>query len=121
MFSGFRLQVNGLRVLAEIPGLLDYIPRYHLDEFHFYSVIPEDKTDIAILHHPKQMREARSDGLGTFGIRRSTLQKKTVEFAEKLGVEVKWDHQLESLEQHDDSVTVTFANGVKDKFSFVIG
>lgn len=116
-----RLQVNGLRVLAQIPGLLEYIPRYHLDEFHFYSVIPEDKAVIAELTHPKKLREETGDGLGTFGIRRSVLQKKIVEFAEKSAVEFKWDHKLEQLQQNEDSVTVTFANGVQETFSLVIG
>lgn len=113
------LQVNGLRVLDQIPGLLDYLPRYFLDEFHFYSVIPEDLSLLAELDQPKKMRE--ESGLGTFGIRRSELQKKIVEYAEKSGVEFKWSHKLEQLEQHHESITVTFANGSKDTFSFVVG
>lgn len=32
-----------------------------------------------------------------------------------------WGHKLEAIEQGEDSVTVTCANGVKETFSFVIG
>ena len=116
-----RLQMNGLRVLAEIPGLLDYLPRYLLDEFHFYSVIPEDEAVLGITHSPKTLREEHGERLGTFGIRRNVLQRKIVEFAEKSGVEFKWSHHLESLEQNENSVTGIFANGVKETFSFVVG
>ena len=49
------------------------------------------------------------------------LQKKITEFVGKLGVEFRWDHKLETLEQDENGVTVTFANGVKDAFSFVVG
>ena len=57
------------------------MPRYFLDEFHSYSVIPEDLGVLAQLDQPKKLRE--ETGLGPFGIRRSVLQKKIVEFAEK--------------------------------------
>lgn len=114
-----RLQLNGLRILSQIPGLLESMPRYFLDEFHSYSVIPEDLGVLAQLDQPKKLRE--ETGLGPFGIRRSVLQKKIVEFAEQVGVEFKWDHKLEHLEQLDDGVTVTFADGTKDTFSFVVG
>lgn len=44
-----------------------------------------------------------------------------IEMAEKAGVRVLWGHKLEALEQGEDNVAVTFANGVKETFSFVVG
>lgn len=49
------------------------------------------------------------------------MLKRLVEFAERAGVPVVWGHKLESLVQDNDSVTITFSNGVQETFSFVIG
>ena len=49
------------------------------------------------------------------------MQKRLIEFAEKLGVQINWSHELESLEQSDDEVSVKFTNGVQETFSFVVG
>ncbi|KIP01899.1 hypothetical protein PHLGIDRAFT_96569 [Phlebiopsis gigantea 11061_1 CR5-6] len=116
---GIGVQPNGIRVIESVPGLFETIKGRHLDEFHFFSVIPEDTSVLAELQHPKKMREAT--GRGTFGIRRSELQKAMVAHAETLGIEFKWSHKLETLEQAEDSVTVTFANGAQETFSFVVG
>ena len=113
------VQPNGIRVIEGVPGLFETIKGRYLDEFNFYSVIPEDMSVLAELQHPKKMREAT--GRGSFGIRRSDLQKAMVAHAEKLGVEFKWSHKLEKLDQTEDSVTVTFANGAQETFSFVVG
>lgn len=113
------MQPNGIRVIESVPGLFEAIKGCYLDEFNFYSVIPEDLSVLAELKHPKKMREAT--GRGTFGIRRSELQKTMVAHAQTLGVEFKWSHKLETLEQAEDSVTVVFDNGTRETFSFVVG
>lgn len=102
-------------MLDKIPGLLNYIPAVPIDELYCYSAVPEDKEVIGKLDQPGQ------GGYGLRTVRRSVLQNKLVEFAENLGVEIKRGHQLENLHQNEDSVTVTFANGVQETFSFVIG
>ena len=38
-----------------------------------------------------------------------------------MGIAVNWGYQLEALQQDDDGVSVAFANGVQESFSFVIG
>ena len=101
-----------MAVLDRIPGLLDAIPALPFDNVEFYSVLPEDKGLIATI---------QAGGQGPRSIRRSDLTRSLIEFAQKLGVEVKWSHHLESLEQTDDSVSVKFANGVQETFSFVVG
>ena len=79
-----KLNVVILRPLDSVPELFEAIKGRYLDEFNFYSVIPEDLSVLAQLQHPKKMRE--TTGRGTFGIRRSDLQKAMVAHAEKLGV-----------------------------------
>ena len=82
-------------------------------------VLEEDKGLLGVSDYPKRQRE--TDGLDAVSIRRSLLQKKLVEFAEKADVEVKWGHKLEVLQQDGSGVTVKFANGAEDRFSFAVG
>lgn len=49
------------------------------------------------------------------------MQMKVIEMAEKAGVRVFWGRKLEALEQGEDNVKVTFASGVKETLSFVVG
>ncbi|EKM53970.1 uncharacterized protein PHACADRAFT_257500 [Phanerochaete carnosa HHB-10118-sp] len=116
---GLGIQQNGQAVLVRIPGLLEHIDGHRADEFHFYSVLPEDPGLLGISEHPRQLRETQ--GLGTITMQRPILHKRLAEFAQKLGIPIKYGHKLEKLEQTEDSVTVTFANGVQETFSFVIG
>lgn len=104
-----------------VPGLLESVRSVacEIDGWEAYSTVEEDKGFLGSSDHAKQFRE--KDGLGTIAVRRSLMQKTTIGFAEKAGVRVYWGHKLETLEQDKDSVTVTFSNGVKEKFSFVVG
>ncbi|KIP01415.1 hypothetical protein PHLGIDRAFT_131270 [Phlebiopsis gigantea 11061_1 CR5-6] len=113
------LQPNGLRVLSKIPGLVEFIGGWPVDEYGFYSVLPEDKGVLAELDQPRQLRQAQ--GVGPVGIRRSDLQLRLVQFAQNAGVKVAWGHQLETLAQREDAVELRFANGVVASASFVVG
>ncbi|EKM53957.1 uncharacterized protein PHACADRAFT_257471 [Phanerochaete carnosa HHB-10118-sp] len=116
---GIALQPNGQAVLARIPGLLEHIDAYPVDAFHFYSVLPEDPGLLGTSDHPRRLREAT--GLGALAVRRSLLHQRLAEFAQRLGVTIRYGHRLEALAQEDDGVAVTFANGVRETFSFVVG
>ncbi|EKM53958.1 uncharacterized protein PHACADRAFT_257472 [Phanerochaete carnosa HHB-10118-sp] len=113
------LQPNGLRVLSKVPGLVEHIRGWPVDEYGFYSVLPEDMGVLAELDQPKQLR--LSQGIGPVGIRRSDLQRRLFEFVESIGVKVQWGCKLEELEQTEDSVRLRFANGVEEEASFVVG
>ena len=115
----YSVQPNGIQVLSRIPGLLEYIGGYALDESMAYSVVKEDLGFLGSTDVPKHYRE--SSGLGAIAIRRAKMQRKLIEFAENEGVRIIWGHKLEALEQDADSVNVTFAHGVRETFSFVIG
>ncbi|EKM53944.1 uncharacterized protein PHACADRAFT_145467 [Phanerochaete carnosa HHB-10118-sp] len=116
---GIGVQRNGLAVLHRIPGLAESLGGKALDYFHFYSVLPEDKGVLAELDSPKRSREAA--GYGTIGLRRSELQRGLVRGAESTGVEIKWNHHLDSLEQTEDGVLLKFTNGAEETVSFVVG
>lgn len=113
------LQPNGLRVLAKVPGLLAHVGGWPVDEYGFYSVLPEDAGVLAELDQPRQLRT--SQGIGPVGIRRSDLQRRLFTFADGLGVKVHWGCKLEALEQRSDSVRLTFANGMVEEASFAVG
>lgn len=106
-------------MLSKIPGLVEFIGGWPVDEYGFYSVLPEDKGVLAELDQPRQLRQAQ--GVGPVGIRRSDLQLRLVQFAQNAGVKVAWGHQLETLAQREDAVELRFANGVVASASFVVG
>lgn len=114
-----RIQQNGQAVLARIPGLVEHIDGHPMDEFHFYSVMSEDPGLLGVSDHPRRQREMNA--LGSASVQRPVLHKRLTEFAKKLGIPVNFGHKLERLEQAEDSVTVAFANGVLETFSFVVG
>ena len=115
------IQRNGLQVLARIPGLLESVRSVacEIDEWESYSMVEEDKGFLGSSDYCKQFRE--KDGYGTTAIRRTLMQKTIIEFAEKAGIQVLWGHKLETLEQYEDSVNVTFSNGARETFGFVVG
>ncbi|GJE95045.1 FAD/NAD(P)-binding domain-containing protein [Phanerochaete sordida] len=116
---GLGIQRNGLLVLQRIPGLVESLAGHTLDYFHFYSTLAEDSGVLGQLDGPKRRRE--QTGVGTIGIRRSVLQLALISAAERAGVEIRWGHHLNTLEQTEDGVTLSFANGARETVSFVVG
>ncbi|KAG1751627.1 uncharacterized protein EDB91DRAFT_1106403 [Suillus paluster] len=114
------LQPNGLRVLSLIPGLLEQMPGHSPDRMIYCSSL-DGKEDILVDNDtsPDTMRE--QFGFPLMGVRRAELHRLLIDTAEKHGVEIKWGHQAIEFEQSEDAVQVTFANGVKDVASFVVG
>lgn len=106
-------------MLSKIPGLLEAIGGQSIDAFYFYSALPEDAGLLGASEHPRRLREATGHPL--VAVRRPLMHQRVIAFARELGVSVVFGHNLETLEQRDDGVMVTFANGVKETFSFVVG
>ncbi|KZV77422.1 FAD/NAD(P)-binding domain-containing protein [Peniophora sp. CONT] len=116
---GLLLQPNGLKVLSFIPGLLESIDGGKVESLISYSTLPEDEGLLGRNDVPTTFSEKY--GSPMMGVRRTTLHASLVAACEKHGVEVKWDHQCTAFEQHEDSVTATFANGETAAGSFLIG
>ncbi|RPD54084.1 FAD/NAD(P)-binding domain-containing protein [Lentinus tigrinus ALCF2SS1-6] len=111
------LQPNGLRVLELIPGLLDKIVRCRVTDSISYSALLEDECELT----RSKMQLAEILGHGIEGARRPVLLRALIEGAQERGVPVHFSHQVVDLEQHEESVTVKFANGKTDEGSFVVG
>ena len=90
-----------------------------MEELHMYSVLPYDQGLLGTTDHFRRLKE--KTGFPTFAVRRYQLHKRLVEFAQNLGIEVRWGHKLDSIEQTADDVAIKFANGAKETFSFVVG
>lgn len=112
------IQPNGLRVLNLIPGLLDKINGIVEERFTHSSAVPGDEGLLASFDISMLSAQV---GFGLFGVMRSEFHRTLIAAAEEAGVRIFWGHQLVALEQHDNHVNVTFANGAKDTASFVVG
>ena len=104
------LQANGLKVLSRIPGLVESIEGAPIERMIYHSVLPEDEGLLGKVRIT-----------GPIGVQRPTFHRRLVDLAQEHGVEIVWGHQLVALEQHEESVTVTFQNGKTDTASFVVG
>lgn len=96
------------------------MPGCMVDESHMYTVVPEDTGVITTIDHARQIRDT-DPRLRMRVVRRRDLIRAFVEFARTAGIEVKFGHKLETLEQSGKKVKVTFANGAQDTFDFVVG
>jgi salicylate hydroxylase len=113
----YRVSSNGLSVLSKIRGLLESMEAATFDKFLTYSVVEGDEgllLDMPVSPSPQ-------GGHRIIAMRRSALRKAVIDTALNHGVEIRWDHKLVDLQQHDTSVTVRFENGMEDTASFVIG
>lgn len=112
---------NGQTVLEKIPGLLEEIRAAGspIEAFRNVSVMPEDYGILSELSGPAATPNL--DGPLPIGIRRAVLLKTLAAYAEKAGVSLRWNHNMESLEQTEEGVKVRFANGAEEEGSFVVG
>lgn len=101
-----------------IPGLLDKINGVIEEKFTHSSVVPGDEGLLASFDISALSAQV---GFGLLGVMRSEFHRTLIAMAEETGVRIVWGHQLVGLEQHDDHVDVTFANGFNDSASFVVG
>ena len=116
--SGITLQGNALRVLAQ----LGVWPEIQAHGFGFATLglrAPDPAGTLLV-----EMPDARTGGPdlpATVGIPRPELARILVNRAEQAGAAVRFDTRLTALDQDDDGVTVTFADGRTDRFDLVIG
>ena len=105
--------------MCRIPGLLEYITGFPREYWEFYSVIPEDKGLLGGMKLPRSPEAP--DRPGALAVRRHILQQELNDFAQKMGIAVKWGYELQSLSQDDEGVTLKFANGEEARSDFVVG
>ena len=79
------LQPNGLKVLDLIPGLVDKIPKYAIQEAVLYSSLPEDERELARYG----MYLQKLAGHTVNGVRRPAFLRVLIEEAQAQGVPVR--------------------------------
>jgi len=110
---------NGLRILAQIPGLLEKFPDTIVDRFEVFSTVPGYEGPLCTNNVPSTF--GPEYGLSLKPIIRTEFHRILVESAVENGIEIHWNHKLTALEELEDTVLVTFDNGVIDTGSFVVG
>ena len=96
---------------------MDKITKHEVSEIVHYSSLPEDEREL--VRFPILQNELA--GYAMNGVRRPVLLRALIEEAQAHSVPVVFGHQLVDFEQHEDSVTVRFANGKTDTGSFLVG
>ncbi|KAJ7101410.1 FAD/NAD-P-binding domain-containing protein [Mycena belliarum] len=113
------LQLNGLRILSLIPGLVEQLPGKSIDEASVYSVVPSDERILGQSGHPGALRHEY--GYGLFGLRRPSFLALLTDTAIAQGIEVHFDSQVLDIEPGKGSVGVRLHNGETARASFVVG
>ncbi|KAJ6542084.1 FAD/NAD(P)-binding domain-containing protein [Mycena vulgaris] len=113
------LQLNGLRVLSLIPGLLEQLPGMAIDEAALYSVVPSDERVLGQSTFPAELR--REHGHGMVGVQRPKFLTLLADTALAQGIAVHFERQVVGIEQAPGSATVCLNTGETDTASFVVG
>ncbi|KAJ7457350.1 hypothetical protein FB451DRAFT_1047267 [Mycena latifolia] len=113
------LQLNGLRILSLIPGLVEQLPGKAVDEAAIYSVVPTDERILGQSSYPADLRQEY--GYGMVGVQRPAFLALLTDTALAHGIEVHFERQVVDVEPGDGSVGVRLNTGETDTASFVVG
>ncbi|KAJ7842823.1 hypothetical protein B0H14DRAFT_2779943 [Mycena olivaceomarginata] len=113
------LQLNGLRVLSSIPGLIEKLPGMAIDQTMIYSVVPSDERVLVQSSFPSDLR--LKYGHGQFGVQRSKFIALLADMALANGIEIHFEKQVVAVEQTDEYARVKLNTGETDTASFVVG
>ncbi|KAJ7676503.1 hypothetical protein DFH06DRAFT_1466010 [Mycena polygramma] len=113
------LQLNGLRVLSLIPGLIDHLPGMVVDEAKVYSLVPTDECLLAESSFPGDLR--REHGHGMVGVQRPKFLTLLSDTALARGIPIHFERAVVGVEQMEKHVRVQLNTGETDMASFVVG
>ncbi|KAF8198170.1 FAD/NAD(P)-binding domain-containing protein [Mycena galopus ATCC 62051] len=113
------LQLNGLRVLSLIPGLIEQLPGMAIDKATMYSVVPSDERVLVQSNYPEDLRLEHGHGL--FGVQRPKLIALLADMALANGIEIHFECQVVDVEQTEEYARVKLITGETDTASIVIG
>lgn len=108
-----------MKVLKLLPDVFANLPGKQILNLSFVSETMHE--ELALSDIPTRMPERYGDDLGLKGVQREAFQRYLCECALKHGIPIKWGHMLVDLEDKGTEVEIHFANGVKEKASFVVG
>ncbi|KAJ7450048.1 hypothetical protein B0H11DRAFT_2078241 [Mycena galericulata] len=113
------LQLNGLRILSLIPGLVEQLPGMAIDEAMLYSIAPFDERVLGKSDYPTELR--REYGLGLFGVERPKFLAVLADTVLAHGIPIHFEHQVVGIEQGEGFARVLLKNGETDTASLVVG
>ncbi|KAJ7102774.1 hypothetical protein C8R44DRAFT_808523 [Mycena epipterygia] len=113
------LQLNGLRILSLIPGLVEKLPGMAIDRALLYSVVPTDERILGESNYPGDLR--REYGFGLFGVQRPNFLALLSDTALAHGIQVHFERQVVDVEQTDEYARVRLNTGEMDTASLVVG
>ncbi|KAJ7034688.1 hypothetical protein C8F04DRAFT_1100636 [Mycena alexandri] len=113
------LQLNGLRILSLIPGLIEQLPGMTVDQATTYSIVPSDERVLGQSTYPADLR--RENGYGLVGVRRPKFLALLSDVALAHGIEIHFERQVVAVEQTDEYARVRLNTGETDTASFVVG
>jgi len=116
--SGITLQGNALRVLRQL-GVWDQV-REHGSAFDTLGLRAPDDTG-TLLAELDDVRTGGPDLPATIGMYRPTLARILLERATDAGAKVRFGTTYTALEQDQNGVDVTFADGSTDRYGLVVG
>ncbi|KAJ7268677.1 FAD/NAD(P)-binding domain-containing protein [Mycena haematopus] len=113
------LQLNGLRVLSQIPGLVERLPGMAIDQATIYSIVPSDERILGRSNFPEDLRLKHGHGL--FGVQRPKLIALLADTVLANGIEIHFERQVIDVEQADEYARVKLSTGEIDTASIVVG
>ncbi|KAK7039308.1 FAD/NAD(P)-binding domain-containing protein [Favolaschia claudopus] len=113
------LQLNGLRVLSKIPGLVEKLSGMPIDKSTMFSIVPSDERLLVELEFPEQVRQHY--GVGLMGVQRSKFLALLVDTVIEHGIELHFERQVVDVETTDEYARVKLNTGETDTASFVVG
>ncbi|KAJ7666690.1 hypothetical protein DFH06DRAFT_984458 [Mycena polygramma] len=113
------LQLNGLRVLSQIPGLIEQLPGRPIDESKAISLLPTDERILGQSSFPADIRQ--EFGLGLTGVQRPKFLALLSDTVLAHGIKVHFECPVVGVEQTEEYARVLLNNGETDTASFVVG
>ncbi|KAJ7722658.1 FAD/NAD(P)-binding domain-containing protein [Mycena maculata] len=113
------LQLNGLRVLSLIPGLVEQLPGMAVDQAMHYSIVQSDERVLGQSGFPGALR--REYGHDMFGVQRPAFLALLSDTALAQGIPIHFECQVVGVEQEDGFARVLLNNGETDTASLVVG
>ncbi|MEO7124027.1 MAG: FAD-dependent monooxygenase [Lacisediminihabitans sp.] len=116
--SGITLQGNALRVLRQL-GVWEQL---NSQGFAFTSVgIRAPNPEGTLVGEFDDVLTGGDDLPATLGIPRPALAATLLARASEVGCNIRWSRQFQSMEEGQDGVTVTFADGDQETYDLVVG
>ncbi|CAK5278208.1 unnamed protein product [Mycena citricolor] len=113
------MQLNGLRILSLIPGIIEQLPGRVVEEAANLSIVPTEEGVLCRSSFPAMVRKRY--GFGMMGVHRPRFLALLASTAAAHGIPIHYNMSVVHVTQSDQCATVHFDNGQCDSASFVVG